>query len=155
MATFELGPRADGAAPVLRDGIAVGSLAAANWRERATATVADQRWLFTRRGRELHGRWELDADGGVPRLAARQESWWRSTWSLALEGTPVEMSNVSVWRGTHRYTSGGRTVAESGWASRWTVRPTLTADDALPPAHAVFLLWLEVVVARRSAAAAS
>jgi hypothetical protein len=155
MATYELGRVEGGAAPVFRDGVPVVTLAASNWRERATATVGGNRWLFTRRGRELLGRWEAEPEGGVPRLAARQDSWWRSTWSLALEGTEVAMTNLSVWRGTHRYAVGGRTVAESGWASRWGVRPTLTADDAMPLAHAVFLLWLEVVVARRAAAAAS
>jgi hypothetical protein len=154
MATYELGRVVRGVAPVLRDGTVVATLAASNWREQAAATVGEQRWRFERRGGELRGRLESDPEGHA-RLTARQTSWWRGTWSLTLEGTPVDMSTASIWRGTHRYRAGDRPVAESGTTGRWSPRPTLTADDALPVGQVAFLLWLEVVLRRRASAAAS
>jgi hypothetical protein len=65
------------------------------------------------------------------------------------------MQNASMWRGTHRYVSGGRELAESGSTGRWSPRPTLTADAALPLHQQVFLLWIELVLSRRNTAAAA
>jgi hypothetical protein len=142
-----------GELPVLRDGSPVAVLRASNWKEAATAVVGDRVWTFSKRKGELTGRWEIEPQD-TARLRATQKSFWRSAWRLDLEGRPVEMQNVSVWSGTHRYLSGGKQVAESGTTGWWSPRPTLTADDALPLHQQVFLLWVELVLSRRNAAVA-
>jgi hypothetical protein len=88
--------------PVLRDGKAVAVLRASNWKETATAVVGDREWVFTKRKAELLGRWSTEPDDAA-RLRARSTSFWKSTWSVDLEGRLVEMQNASKWRGTHRY----------------------------------------------------
>jgi hypothetical protein len=142
-----------GELPVLRDGAPVALLRASNWKEAATAVVGDRVWTFSKRKGELIGRWEIEPQD-TARLRATQKSVWRSTWTIDLEGRPVEMQNASVWRGTHRYLSGGKQIAESGTTGRWSPRPTLSADDALPLHQQVFLLWVELVLSRRNAAVA-
>jgi hypothetical protein len=141
-----------GQLPVLRDGSVVAVLRAANWREAATAVVGDRAWVFAKRKGQLTGRWADEPEEAV-RLRARQRSFWKSTWTIDLEGRPVEMENASLWRGTHRYSSGGAVVAESGSTGLWSPRPTLDADHALPLHQQVFLLWLELVLSRRNTAA--
>ena len=143
-----------GELPVLRDGSVVAVLRASNWKEAATAVVGDREWSFTKRRGELLGRWSTEPEDAV-RLRARSASFWKSTWTLDLEGRPVERQNASVWKGAHRYLSGGRQVAESGSTGRWSPRPTLTADAALPLHQQVFLLWLELVISRRNTAVAA
>jgi hypothetical protein len=143
-----------GELPVMRDGKPVALLRASNWKESATAVVGDREWIFTKRKRELLGRWATEPEDAA-RLRARQTSFWKSTWTLELEGRPVEMQKASLWRDTHRYSSGGKQIAESGTTGRWSPRPTLTADDALPLHQQVFLLWLELVLGRRNAAVAA
>lgn len=142
-----------GEMPVLRDGSVVAVLRASNWKEAATAVVGDRVWVFAKRKGELTGRWAAEPQD-TARLRAVQTSFWMGTRTLELEGRPVEMQNASMWRGTHRYLSGGRQLAESGTAGRWSPRPTLTADDALPLHQQVFLLWVELVLSRRNAAVA-
>jgi hypothetical protein len=137
---------------VLRDGSVVAALRASNWKEAATAVVGDREWSFIKRKGELLGRWSTETED-AGRLRARSASFWKSTWTLELEGRPVEMLNASVWRGTHRYLTGGRQLAQSGSTGGWSPRPTLTADDALPLHQQVFLLWLELVISRRKSAA--
>jgi hypothetical protein len=138
-----------GTVPVLSGDAVVATLRSSRWKEAATAQVGDRVWVFGKRHRALVGRWEVDPADAV-RLRARQTSWWRSGWVLDLEGVPGEMSSTSWWRGTHRYTAGGRTVAESGSTGGWSRRPTLTAADELPLATQVFLLWMELVISRRN-----
>jgi hypothetical protein len=141
-----------GQVPVLRDGTVVAGLRASNWKEAATALVGDREWVFARHKGDLIARWVADPEDAV-RLRARQASFWKGTWTADLEGRPLEMHNASMWRGTHRYLSGGRRVAESGSTGGWSPRPTLDADDSLPLHHQVFLLWLELVISRRNTAA--
>ena len=143
-----------GELPVLRDGSVMAVLRASNWKEAATAVVGERVWVFSKRKGELTGRWDAEPQD-TARLRAAQKSFWKSTWTVDLEGRPVEMRNASMWRGTHRYLSGGKQVAESGTTGRWSPRPTLTADDALPLHQQVFLLWLELVISRRNAAVAA
>jgi hypothetical protein len=143
-----------GELPVVRDGKPVAHLRASNWKEAATAVVGDREWVFTKRKGELLGRWSTEP-ADAARLRARSASFWRSAWTLELEGRQVEMQNASLWRGTHRYLSGGKQLAESGTTGRWSPRPTLTADDALPLHQQVFLLWIELVISRRNAAVAA
>jgi hypothetical protein len=142
-----------GELPVLRDGSVMAVLRASNWKEAATAVVGERVWVFSKRKGELTGRWDAEPQD-TARLRAAQKSFWKSTWTVDLEGRPVEMQNASMWRSTHRYLSGGKQVAESGTTGRWSPRPTLTADDALPLHQQVFLLWVELVLSRRNAAAA-
>jgi hypothetical protein len=142
-----------GELPVLRDGSVMAVLRASNWKEAATAIVGDRVWVFSKRKGELTARWDVEPQD-TARLRAAQKSFWKSTWTVDLEGRPVEMQNASMWRSTHRYLSGGKQVAESGTTGRWSPRPTLTADDALPLHQQVFLLWVELVLSRRNAAAA-
>jgi hypothetical protein len=142
-----------GELPVLRDGSVVAVLRASNWKETATAVVGERIWVFWKRKGELTGRWDAEPQD-TARLRAAQRSFWKSTWSLDLEGRLVEGQNASMWRGTRRYLSGGKQLAESGTTGRWSPRPTLTADDALPLHQQVFLLWVELVLSRRNAAAA-
>jgi hypothetical protein len=142
-----------GELPVLRDGSVVAVLRASNWKEAATAVVGDREWVFTKRKGELLGRWSVEPQD-TARLRAQQKSIWKGTWTLDLEGRPVEMQSASTWRGTHRYVSGGNRLAESGSTGGWSPRPTITADDALPLHQQVFLLWLELVISRRNTAAA-
>ena len=142
-----------GELPVLRDGSAVAVLRASNWKEAATAIIGDRVWAFAKRRGELTGRWEAEPSD-TARLRAAPKSFWKTTWTVDLEGRPVEMQNASMWSGTHRYLSGGKQLAESGTTGWWSPRPTLTADDALPLHQQVFLLWVELVIRRRNAAAA-
>jgi hypothetical protein len=141
-----------GELPVLRDGSVAAVLRASNWKEAATAFVGDRVWVFSKRKGELTGRWDAEPQD-TARLRAAQKSFWKSTWALDLEGRLVEMQNASMWKGTHRYLSGGKQLAASGTTGRWSPRPTLTADDALPLHQQVFLLWVELVLSRRNAAA--
>ena len=144
-----------GVVPVLDDGRVVATLRAANWREAATAEVGGRSWVFRRAGnRQLIARWAVDLEDAV-RLEARQVSYWRGTWAVQLERTPVEVAVVSRWKGTHRYNSGGRTLAESGTTGGWSPQPTLTVEPGVTLDHAVFLLWFEFVLRRRAAAAAA
>jgi hypothetical protein len=142
-----------GELPVLRDGSVMAVLRASNWKEAATAIVGERVWVFSKRKGELTARWDVEPQD-TARLRAAHKSFWKSTWTVDLEGRPVEMQNASMWRSTHRYLSGGKQVAESGTTGRWSPRPTLTADDALPLHQQVFLLWVELVLSRRNAAAA-
>jgi hypothetical protein len=140
-----------GVVPILRDGAVVATLRSSAWKEAATATIGAREWVFARAEGVLTGRWAVDPDG-VTRLTARQTSSWKSTWGLDLEGIPVEMTTASTWKGTHRYSTGGSTVAESGSTGGWSPRPTLSAGAELPLHHQVFMLWLEVVISRRNTA---
>jgi hypothetical protein len=141
-----------GELPVLRDGSVVAVLRASNWKEAATATVGDRVWTFDKRKGELTARWAAEPADAV-RLRANQRSFWKSTWTIDLEGRHVEMQNLSMWKGTHAYSSGGSQVAVSGSTGGWSPRPTLDAGDALPLHQQVFLLWLELVLSRRHNAA--
>jgi hypothetical protein len=142
---------AKGTMPVLSDGAVVATLHASNWKEAATAQIGPRSWVFTKRGRELTGRWAVEPEDAV-RLRARQESYWKGTWSVQLDRVPMEVTSTSRWKNTHRFSAGGRQLAESGTTGGWNPRPTLTADPALPLDSQVFLLWLELVLDRRNAA---
>jgi hypothetical protein len=142
-----------GTVPVLRDGAVIATLRASNWKEAATAVIGEQEWAYAKRRGALTARLVLDPEGSA-RLIARQTSFWKGVWSLDLAGTPVEMRSASIWKGTHRYSSGGRQVAMSGSTGGWAPRPTLTADG-LPLEQQVFLLWVEMVISRRNTAAAT
>jgi hypothetical protein len=141
-----------GVLPVFRDGSVVAWLRASNWKESATAVVGDREWVFAKNKGELTGRWSAEPEDAV-RLRGSQRTFWKGTWTIDLEGRPVEMENASMWRGTHRYMSAGRQLAESGTTGGWSPRPTLAGDDALPLHQQVFLLWLELVLSRRNTAA--
>ena len=145
---------AKGTLPVLSEGAVVATLHASNWKEAATAEVGSRSWVFSKHGRELTGRWAVEPEGAA-RLRARQESWWKGTWSVELDGVPVQVATASTWKGTHRFTSGGRQIAETGRVGRWNPQPTLSADPGLPVDSQVFLLWFELLMMRRSAAAAA
>jgi hypothetical protein len=140
-----------GTLPVLRDGVLVGTLRASAWKEEATATVGSAAWVFSRAGRELTGR---PADSDAVAFRARMTSLWTGTWALELDGAAVEMRTTSWWRGARRYTAAGRTLAESA-STGWLRRPTLTAVEDLSLEAQVFLLWVELVVLRRSGGAAA
>lgn len=137
-----------GVRPVVADGAVVASLQASNWKDRATAVVGGQEWSFGKRAGELRGRWSVESEDSA-RLRARRASVWKGTWVADLEGTLVEVENLSRWTGAHRFVSGGLQVAHSGTTGGWVPRPTLTAAPGMPLHHQVFLLWLELVVRRR------
>ncbi len=140
--------------PVLRDGAVVAVLRTGGRREAATAVVADRRWVFARRRRELVGRWVADPEDAT-RFRAVPTSAWRGTWAVDLDGRSLTVETASWWRGTRRrYTSGGRTVGEGGTTGGWSPRPTLTADATLSLDAQVFLLWVRLVLDRRQASAA-
>ena len=143
-----------GARPVLADGAVVATLRASNWKERATAVIGDQEWVYAKERRRLTGRWSQDPEG-TARCSARQVSVWKGGWDVDLEGTAVEARTASWWRTTHRYLIDDRTVAESGTTSAWNPRPTLTVTGDLPLHQQVFLLWVELVVRRRVEAASA
>jgi hypothetical protein len=143
-----------GVLPVLRGGSVVAVLRASNWREAAVAVVGEREWVFAKTRGALTARWAAEPPDTV-RLRAVQRSFWRSTWTIDLEGRPVEMQNASMWKGTHRYLVSGRQVAASGSTGGWSPRPTLAADPSMPLEHQVFLLWLELVISRRNTAAVS
>jgi hypothetical protein len=143
-----------GMRPVLSDGAVVATLRASNWKERATAVIGDQEWVYAKQRRQLTARLAQDPEG-TARCSARQVSVWKGGWDVDLEGTAVEARTASWWRTTHRYLVDGRTVAESGTTSAWNPRPTLTVPGDLPLHQQVFLLWLELVVRRRAEAASA
>jgi hypothetical protein len=146
---------AKGTVPVLRGDAVVATVRASNWKEKATAEVGNSSWVFDRRGgRDLTGRWAADPEHAV-RLRAHQESFWRDSWAVELDGTPVQVAVASRWKNTHRFSVGGRQVATSGTTGGWSPRPTLTVSGDLALDHAVFLLWFELVLGRRAAAAAT
>jgi hypothetical protein len=140
--------------PVLRDGALVGRLRAAPWREEATARVGERDWVFTRRGRDLVGRWAAEPEDAA-RFSARPVSLWKGAWTADLEGTAVEIQPGSWLKGDRRYLVDGRELGRSGNTSRWVPRPTLTLEGELSLDAQVFLLWLELALRRRSAAAAA
>ena len=115
--------------------------------------MGERSWVFGKVGRELTGRWAVDPEDAV-RLRARQTSYWNGTWTMELDGVAVTVTSASRWKGTHRYAVAGRQLAESGTTGSWSPRPTLTAAPDLSLDHAVFLLWVELVLGRRWAAAA-
>src|SRR4051794_33987205 len=123
---------AKGELPVLRDGAVVATLRASNWKEAATAVVGERRWVFAKHKGELTGRWADEPEDAV-RLRARPTGFWRTTWSLDLEGTAVELRSASLWRGTPPDPSGGRPGAQSSWSGRRAPRPTPTAGGPPPP----------------------
>ncbi|MCZ2828497.1 hypothetical protein O2W14_06585 [Modestobacter sp. VKM Ac-2986] len=143
-----------GTVPVLEGDAVVATLHASNWKESATAEVAGRSWVFGKAGRELAARWAVDPEDAV-RLRARQTSYWNGTWTAELDGMTVEVTSASRWKGTHRYTVDGRQLAESDTTGSWNPRPTLTTAPDLSLDHAVFLLWVELVLGRRWAAAAA
>jgi hypothetical protein len=143
-----------GELPLLRDGSPVAVLRASNWKEAATAVVGDREWTFVKRKGEILGRWSAEPEDAV-RLRATQTSFWTSTWTVDLEGRPVEVRSASMWRSARRYSSGGQQIALSGTTGGWSPRPTLDADESLPLHQQVFLLWLEIVLSRRHNAAVS
>ncbi len=138
-----------GVVPLLADGRVVATLQASNWKEQAVAVIGDRSWTFSRRKREVTGRWTAEPEDAA-RLRARHTSMWKGTWGGDLEGTVVTVESASMWKGTFRVLAGGRQVAESGTAGTWSTRPTLTADPSVPLDHQVFLLWLLVVISRRN-----
>ena len=143
-----------GVVPVLEDGEVVARLQASSWKEAATAVVGDREWVFAKGKRQLTGRWAADPEGSA-RLRATSTSAWKAAWELDLAGTTLQLRTASAWKGTHRYTSGERTVAASGTAGTWARRPTLAADESLPLDALVFLLWIELVLQRRTSSSAA
>jgi hypothetical protein len=144
-----------GVVPVLAGDAVVATLRASNWKEAAAAEVGDRAWVFQRAGsRALTGRWAADPEDAV-RVRAQQVSAWKGTWAVDLDGAPVEVESASRWKSSHRFRSGGQVLAESGTTGRWSARPTLSVEPGLPLDHAVFLLWFELVLGRRFAAAAA
>jgi hypothetical protein len=143
-----------GALPVLDGGALVATLRTAKVRDAATAVVGGQEWLFTRSGRGLVGRRAGDPED-TDRFRATQTSWWKGSWEIDLEGTQLRMTPASAWRGTHRYSRDGRTVAESGFTGRWLRLPTIAVQEPLPLPAQVFLLWVELVLTRRATAGAA
>jgi hypothetical protein len=141
---------ARGVRPVLRGDLVVATLRASNWKEAATAVVENREWVLAKAKGELTGRWAADP-AGTARLRARQTSWWRGTWDVDLEGLVLQGARASVWRSALRYTEGDRQVAVGGTTGGWSPRPTLRADVPLPLHQQVFLLWVELVLARRDA----
>lgn len=140
-----------GVIPVLRDGAVVATLRASDWKESATAVVGDREWVFSKQKGVLRGRWAAEPEESA-RLSATQTSAWKGTWSADLEGTAVDVESASFWKGTHRFSSGGRQIAESSTTGGWSPRPTLAVDAELPLDHQVFLLWLLLVISRRNTA---
>ncbi|MGY1727814.1 hypothetical protein ACI79J_12665 [Geodermatophilus sp. SYSU D01062] len=141
--------------PILRDGEVVGRLRSTDsWREASVAVVGDREWVLERRrGGVLAGRWATEP-ADAARFTARQVSAWRGTWRVEVDGTAVDVVPASWWKGTYRFTVGERAVAESGSTGGWSPRPTLTADDDLPLDVQVLLLWLVLVLQRRTYGAA-
>jgi hypothetical protein len=144
------------AAPVLRNGVVVAALRASSWKEAAFAVIADREWVFAKRRGELIARWAADPAESM-RFRARQTSFWRSTWTVDLGGTALTVQSASMWRGTHRFLAGDEEVAVSGSTGAWGQRPTLDvrAEGALPLDAQVFLLWMELVLRRRTESGAS
>jgi hypothetical protein len=145
---------AHGVVPVLREGAVVATLRASNWRERATATIDGVEWVYAKVRRELTGRPAKDPEGSA-RFRARQVSVWKGVWEVDLEGTAVEARIASWWRTTHHYLIDGVVVAESRTASVLSQRPTLDVTGSLTLPQMVFLLWVELVIRRRAAAASA
>ena len=144
--------RPNAEAPVLRDGAVIAVLSASNWREAATAVIEGREWVFGKRQGRLTARWAAEPED-VVRMSASQTSFWKGTWLVDLEGMPVEVTSVSMWRSSRRYVSGGRQVGESGSTGGWSPRPALSADDSVALHQQVFLLWMELVLNRRNTAA--
>ncbi len=152
---LELGKAVSGEVPVLRDGGRVGSLRSTDfWNEGSVAVVGDREWLLGRRpGGVLAGRWAADPEDAA-RYRAEQVSAWRGTWRVGLDGVTVDVAPASWWQGTYRFTAGERVLAESGTTGGWSPRPTLTGGEDLSLDARVFLLWLVLVLQRRTYGAA-
>jgi hypothetical protein len=144
-----------GEVPVLRGGELVARLRSTDfWTEGSVAVVGDREWVLERRkGGALAGRWAVDPEDAA-RLRAEQVSVWKGTWRADLEGTVVDVVPASYWKGTYRFAVGERTLAESGSTGGWSPRPTLTAGEDLTLDAQVFLLWLVLVLQRRTYGAA-
>ena len=143
-----------GTVPVLLGEAVVATLQASHWKEAATAQVGERSWDYRKRDGELIGRWAEEPADAV-RLRARKVSVWRREWAVDLAGLQLQMTTASRWKGTHRYSTAGGQVAESGTTGGLSSRPTLTVNGELPLEHQVFLLWVELVLRRRDSAAAA
>ena len=141
-----------GTVPVLAGEAVVATLQASNWKEAATAQVGERSWDYRKSEGELIGRWVEEPTDAV-RLRARKISFWRGEWAVDLAGLHLQMTAASRWKGTHRYSTVGGQLAESGTTGGWSPRPTLAGADELPLDHQVFLLWLLLVISRRNTAA--
>jgi hypothetical protein len=152
---LELGKVRAGEVPVLRDGEPVARLRSTDfWQEGSVAVVGEREWVLgRRRGGALVGRWAADPEDAA-RYRAEQVSAWRGTWRADLDGVVVDVAPASLWRGTYRFTAGDVTVAESGSTGSWSPRPTLTGGQDLALDAQVFLLWLVLVLQRRTYGAA-
>lgn len=140
-----------GTVPVLRDGVLVGTLRASAWKEAATATVGSGSWgLLPCRARAHRSPRRLRRR----RVPGPDDVAVDRHVGAGADGTAVEGRTTSWWRGARRYTAGGRTLAESSSTGRLR-RPTLTAVEDLSLEAQVFLLWVELVVLRRSGGAAA
>jgi hypothetical protein len=77
----------------------------------------------------------------------RAANWREEATAVVDDGQSVSA------KGTHRFLTGDRQIAESGSTGGSSPRPTLDAGRSLPLEQAVFLLWLELVINRRNTAA--
>ena len=64
--------------------------------------------------RRLDGAFEIDPWGLDVDLLDLLASELKLIAVVDLEGRPTEMQNASIWRGSHRYLSGGRQIAVLG-----------------------------------------
>ncbi|MCV2489759.1 hypothetical protein OF117_10335 [Geodermatophilus sp. YIM 151500] len=150
---LELGEAGVGGVAVLSGGAVVATLHLSPWRTSATAVVAGRDWVYGARRRELTGRLAAEP-AGTARLRAWPTSWWRSRWAVALDGTVLEVQHAAKGPGARRFLSGGRIVAASGRTGGRPALPTLHAADGVPLDHQVFLLWVGMVLDRRSGSSA-
>lgn len=79
-------------------------------------------------------------------IFSKQHRELTGRWAAEPEGSArLRARQTSAWKGTwHLDLAGG-----------WSPKPTLTTDPSLSLDHAVFLLWVELLIRKRAAAEAA
>ncbi len=135
-------------------GTLVGGADLSNWRERAELDIGGRRY------QAHHGSWEkefiLIGEGGKKVVVAEKLSAWKERFSFEYDGHHYELRKESVWKGDLVLSQEG--VGAVGYVRRkgmfkreWEAE----LPNELPVEVRVFIVWLAVLLARRSDSAAA
>lgn len=135
-------------------GTTVGDADLSNWREKAELDIGGRRY------EAHHGSWDkefiLTDEDGRTVVVAEKPSAWKERFSFEHEGYHYELGKESVWKSDLVLSREG--VGRVGYVRRkgmfkreWEAE----APDELPVEIRVFVVWLAVLLARRSDSAAA
>ena len=130
-------------------GTPVGGADLSNWRERAELDIGGRRY------QAHHGSWDkefvLTGEDGKNVVVAEKPSAWKENFSFEYEGHHYELRKESVWKSDLVLVQAS--VGKVGYVRRKGIfKPEWEAElpDELPSEVGVFVIWLAVLLARRS-----